>query len=317
MLDQQCLPPTDPNAEYFYCANYPAAVLFSALYGLTTIVLLAQAIAYRKPFCWVIIMGSTWELVGLITRTLSTLNQSQETFGDISQPFTLLAPIWINAFVYMCLGRMIHYFLPGERVWGIKAETLATIFIWGDITSFLIQAGGGLTANSATDPNVIRITLLVYTGGVALQQLFILFFFGIALRFHLRLIQKGDTGRSTKWRPLLWALYVVLVLITIRIAYRIAEYASGAIITDITTHEAYYYVLDATPMFLALVVFCVVHPGRVLVGPGSEFEKKKGRCCGCCGGKRERRRRGEKNLPEPRESTEQLYDLEPWSSQPV
>lgn len=37
--------------------------------------------------------------------------------------------------------------------------------------------------------------------------------------------------------------------------------------------EAYIYCLDATPMFLALLLLSVMHPGRVLVGIGSEFPR--------------------------------------------
>ncbi|KZT54886.1 hypothetical protein CALCODRAFT_485204 [Calocera cornea HHB12733] len=268
MPDQHCLP-----------------ILFSVLFGLTTVARLGQAIAYRKPFCWVLIMGSIWELTGLITRTMSTLDQTQTTFATISQPLVLLAPIWINAFVYMCLRRTMHYFLPAERVLGIKAETVAVIFICvtSPPSSFVVQAGGGLATDGTQDVNVVRIALLVYTSGVALQQLFICFFFAIA----------------------------------IRIIYRLAEYASGAIITDVTTHEVYYYVLDATPMFLALVVFCAVHPGLTLVGPGGEFEKKKGRrCCFCCCGRRQRRTRGmDKELPGTPASQEELNHIESTHSQ--
>jgi len=185
----------------------------------------------------------------------------------------------------------MHYYLPGVKVLGIKAETVAIIFILpGDITSFLVQAGGDVAADGATDPNVIRIALLVYTSGMALQQLFILFFFAITIAFHRQLV-----ARRRRVLP----IYAVLVSITIRVIYRIAEYASGAIVTDITTHEAYYYALDATPVFLALVIFCVWHPGKILVGAGSEFPKKEGRgwCCCCCG-RRAKKSTGQKTLPE-------------------
>jgi hypothetical protein len=37
------------------------------------------------------------------------------------------------------------------------------------------------------------------------------------------------------------------------------------------THEVYEYVLDAVPMFIALLVLNIVHPGRILQGPDSEF----------------------------------------------
>jgi L-2-hydroxyglutarate oxidase LhgO len=39
-------------------------------------------------------------------------------------------------------------------------------------------------------------------------------------------------------------------------------------------HEAPFYCLEALPMFVALLLWNVCHPGRVLVGPDSEFPKK-------------------------------------------
>lgn len=39
-------------------------------------------------------------------------------------------------------------------------------------------------------------------------------------------------------------------------------------------HEAPLYTLEALPMFAALVLWNVSHPGRVLVGPNSEFPKR-------------------------------------------
>jgi hypothetical protein len=60
-----------------------------------------------------------------------------------------------------------------------------------------------------------------------------------------------------------------------RIVFRLVEFAAG---TDPSTNpipftDAYFYALDALPMFLALLVMNVVHPGRVLVGPESEFPR--------------------------------------------
>jgi hypothetical protein len=38
-------------------------------------------------------------------------------------------------------------------------------------------------------------------------------------------------------------------------------------------NEVYVYVFDATPMFLALLLLSLVHPGLTLVGPDSEFPR--------------------------------------------
>jgi hypothetical protein len=39
------------------------------------------------------------------------------------------------------------------------------------------------------------------------------------------------------------------------------------------SNEAYVYCLDASPMFLALLLFSIMHPRRALVGPESEFPR--------------------------------------------
>ena len=36
--------------------------------------------------------------------------------------------------------------------------------------------------------------------------------------------------------------------------------------------EAYFYALEALPIFISVVLFNVWHPGKVLVGPGSDFK---------------------------------------------
>ncbi|KAM0263964.1 hypothetical protein ACHAQJ_000999 [Trichoderma viride] len=51
----------------------------------------------------------------------------------------------------------------------------------------------------------------------------------------------------------------------LRIIFRICEYAQG-LDSSIPQHEAYQYSLDSLPMLLALVVFNIMHPGRIMCG---------------------------------------------------
>lgn len=41
---------------------------------------------------------------------------------------------------------------------------------------------------------------------------------------------------------------------------------------SINHSEAYFYALEALPIFVSVVLFNVWHPGKVLVGPGSDFK---------------------------------------------
>jgi hypothetical protein len=85
--------------------------------------------------------------------------------------------------------------------------------------------------------------------------------------------------RRHRWRPVLAALLAALFLIAARISFRIAEFARGEnpAANPLPFHEAYQYVFDAVPMMLALIILLVVHPGKLLQGPGSEFPSRRER----------------------------------------
>ncbi|KAF7715219.1 Uncharacterized protein PECH_008713 [Penicillium ucsense] len=264
------------DAQYAYCANGPVAVFFSVLFGLTWIAHLVQAVTYRKKFCWVMVVGTLWECIGLVMRTYSTIDQTQANTASAGQLLVLLAPLWVNAFVYMIFGRMVYYYLPEKRVLGIRAESLAKVFIWLDVSSFIVQATGGIM-DSDFSPEMNKIGLHIYTAGIAVQQFFIVIFCALIYAFHRRMREgAGDYSRGPHWHTLVIAMYGTLACITIRIVYRLIEFANTdtAGKSPLTVHEAPFYCLECVPMFAAMIIWNIWHPGRYLQGEESEFPKK-------------------------------------------
>ncbi|KAJ7487224.1 RTA1 like protein-domain-containing protein [Mycena galericulata] len=249
----------------------PLLVLFSALFGLTTIAHTVQAIHYRKKFCWVVIMAGIWETAGLVLRVFSVLHTTALGPSIPSQLLILLAPLWINAFLYVLMSRFVYFFVPEKRVGGINARRLSLCFVLLDITAFLMQATGG-TIISNSDPKIAALGIHIYMGGIGLQQFFILGFVALVIRFHYKMRHLGAGGPPT-WKRPLYLIYVSLGLITIRIIFRLIELSSG-VFSPITMHEAPLYTLELLPMLTALLLWNIFHPGRVLVGPDSEFPKK-------------------------------------------
>ncbi|KZF26249.1 hypothetical protein L228DRAFT_257721 [Xylona heveae TC161] len=280
------------NFQFNYCPSPAAAIIFSLLFGLATIGHLVLAIRYRKKFCWIIIMAGAWETIGLILRVLSTYNPTMQAYSYPSQVLILLAPLWVNAYDYVLLGRMVWYFLDDHRVAKIKARRLALIFVLCDICAFIIQVIGALQTQSK-DRQTIENGLHIYMGGIGIQQFFICCFACLGVVFWRKATAGRAIPRPTDWRKMYYVLNGTLVLISIRIIYRLCEFSRGGN-TNITTHEAYYYVLDALPTFLALVLLWFAHPGTVLVGPDSEFPEDERSCwwyCCCCGCCRQRKRK--------------------------
>jgi hypothetical protein len=286
------VPPEACNAQWAYAPSFTAAIAFTVIFALLTIAQLILAILHRKPFCWVVIMGVAWELVAFVTRTIGAHDQQSMAYAFSASLFFLLAPLWINAFVYMTAGRLIYTFHPSaeKRVFGIKAISIGKYFVWLDILSFLIQGTGGSMLSPGGSANTMKLGKNIYMTGVGIQEFFIVLFTGLIIGFHLDMLkeerQAGTPGkefmRSSKgklgWKWLTYALYAVLLLISIRIIFRLVEFSAGADVSNpLPYHEGYALGLDAVPMVLAILILTVVHPGLVLKGPESEFPSRKER----------------------------------------
>ncbi|KAL6802902.1 RTA1 like domain-containing protein [Trichoderma sp. SZMC 28013] len=256
-----------------------ASITFLILFVLTTAIHLGQAIYYKQKYCWVIIMSGIWQVLTYIFRTISI--QQPDSFNYYATWFVLIliAPLWTNAFVYMVFGRMVWTYTDDRRVWRVKAQHFGFVFVLLDIVSFVIQVYGAAkaTAKDAPTDKVLQ-GLHIYMAGVGIQQLFILIFCLFALRL-LFLVRKqsNEKAKSTKLSPsvlLLYTQFVVLALISLRIIFRICEYAQG-LDSSIPLHEAYQYTLDSLPMLLALVAFNAIHPGRIMRGIQRTLEYRK------------------------------------------
>lgn len=118
--------------------------------------------------------------------------------------------------------------------------------------------------------------LHIYMGGVGLQQFFILSFIYLAYVFQKEMMRDVPKAEQAPVWRLLYIVYGVLTLITIRIIFRLAEYAKG-IQSGIPQHEAYQYIFDSTMMLLALVLLNIIHPGRLMPGKEYDFPTRKQR----------------------------------------
>lgn len=91
----KCYPISNPDTLWEYCPSYGAAIALSALFGGVTLAHIIQAILYRKPFAFVIIMGAIWETGGYVFRILSVEHQMSAGLYTAQQLLILLAPLWM------------------------------------------------------------------------------------------------------------------------------------------------------------------------------------------------------------------------------
>jgi RTA1 like protein len=76
--------------------------------------------------------------------------------NDLSKD-TLVTVSGVNAFDYMLLARMIHFFVPSKSIWGIKPSLLAVVFVTLDFASFVIQlVGGGMAGPGSPHDQIMK-----------------------------------------------------------------------------------------------------------------------------------------------------------------
>jgi len=226
------VPPGACNSYYNFDPQPEPAIAVSVLFAILTVAHVVEAFVFKKRYTWVLIMGALWETLGFVLHAVGARDQQNIGFATGHAILYLLAPLWINAFVYMTLSRMVFFYLPTQKIGPLHATGMSKWFVLADILTFLVQAAGGIMASPGGDPNTVKIGLKVYLVGLGLQEFFIVCFLGLMVVFHrARLVLDASAaGRGAgiegfgagaapkrSWKPLLYTLYAVLIFISVRL----------------------------------------------------------------------------------------------------
>ncbi|KAH8781946.1 RTA1 like protein-domain-containing protein [Hyaloscypha finlandica] len=252
---------------YHYNPSKVAAIVFIALFGITTILHIFQLSRKRTWYFIPFVIGGLFETIGYVGRAISSTQSPNWSTGPyICQSLLLLlAPALFAASIYMVLGRII-VLTDGEAHSPIRVKWLTKVFVAGDVISFLAQsAGGGMLAKATSDSGV-KLGQNVITGGLGIQVLFFGLFILVAgiFNYRLRAVPSLRSKQlSVPWQSYLFVLYGASLMIMIRSVFRIVEYVIGqdGYLLD---HEVFLYVFDAALMFLTMVLFNVYHPSRII-----------------------------------------------------
>ena len=217
------------------------------------------------------------ETIGYAGRIISIYNLTSMPAFIMQSVLIVLAPAFFSATVYMILGRVIT-FINAPQLSIVPHRWLTTIFVLGDVTSFLVQgSGAGLMSSSSSSSR--NTGSLIIVGGLVIQLLFFGVFFIALIVFDIRcrrqslsksiVFHNGNT--KLHWHTVVVALYIASTLISIRCVFRAIEFATG-FDGYLQSHEVFFYVFDALPMAATLILFNIVVPGYALKGEMSELE---------------------------------------------
>ncbi|KAF7941689.1 uncharacterized protein EAE97_006526 [Botrytis byssoidea] len=277
---------------YFtYNPSEPAAYGFTALFALLTLAHIINMFPLRSWYFISFILGGICETFGYYGRSKCHDNISDIGPWILQMILILGAPTFLAASVYMTLARLTVA-LGAEEHSMISPRWLTKIYVLIDVLCFFSQfLGAGVQASG--DATVISVGNKVILGGLIFQIIAFFFFLYMAWRIGARFEKSQETHPSSLrypelergWKKYFRALYAVSVLLIIRNLMRAIEYgqqATGGGFTFATRNddgtltysghrskkigdiEALLYVFDATPMFLVVLIFLIIHPGKFI-----------------------------------------------------
>ncbi|KAG9023505.1 hypothetical protein FS837_005765 [Tulasnella sp. UAMH 9824] len=239
------------------------------------------------------VTGGVGEIIGWAGRTWSSRNYANDNAFYMNICCTIIAPSFMTAAMFIMMGRIIH--LVGTEYSRLKPRTYSILFISADLVALVVQAVGGAAAASAETPEGSERGANIMVAGIIVQMAAITIYCVIQGDYlwrvlterpvrpsssgvvtprsdiegasnNLTLEKEAVSGRARltpNIRNMLLGLGISTVFIYIRSIYRTIELLDGWN-GPVYVNERLFNSLDGMPIFVAMFVLNVFHPGRFI-----------------------------------------------------
>ncbi|KAI1071649.1 hypothetical protein LB507_005309 [Fusarium sp. FIESC RH6] len=247
-----------------YLPNKPAAISFVALFGMTTLAHLILLIMYRAWFFIPFILGGICEIFGYFGRAQAS-DRPDEAGPFILQNVLLLAGTpFLAATIYMSLRRVAAA-LESEHLSFLSLRWLTKLYVLIDIGCIASQFIGAIIPASG-DADAIAKGRTILIAGLVVQLVALTIFILTSVYLYIRITQETGPfldGSFVRWRRYFRTIEAVTGIMIVRSIVRAVEYLQGQG-GFVISHEVFIYLFDALPMFLVMLLFAVIHPGRLV-----------------------------------------------------
>ncbi|KAJ6484887.1 RTA1 like protein-domain-containing protein [Mycena sanguinolenta] len=266
------------------------AYIALVLYGISGLIHWIQFLAVppRRPFMLALTIGMTSMTAGFVIRILFSMAPENAIGKFVAMDLLLLlSPCLFLATDYMLLSRLARSFDKEvvDRCLLIRESRVVKIFVWSDVSTFLLQTIGG-SSGAGHSPSAAKLGNTLGLAGLVLQAFSFLLFTVVLLTFGSRLSKHFPdlwVPRNARpfrlfsrqpidnWRIVYYTMCVTCIGVLIRSVFRVAEFAGGYSGT-IATHEVYFYFFDALPLWLSMSLYCFVWPVRAFGNRSGDME---------------------------------------------
>lgn len=208
---------------------------------------------------------------GFVMRLLGAYHTSNLGYLIASTCLILSGPPIYALINYFILSRLLYY-IP--YLAPIHPGRVATTFIGLDaVCEVLIGQGAWRMADTSSSDAQRRLGSRLVSTSLILQAILFAAFGLLALQFHRRAIKAGVL--KPHLRVVLLVMYVSASIVLVRCLYRLVEYFSGWN-SDIYKNETYFWIFEATIMFVNSAILNIWHPGKRLPPSNSVFLARDG-----------------------------------------
>lgn len=238
------------------------AIAATALFAISFLIHTYQTTRYRTWYFITLPIALLLEIVGYISRTLSSRSPYFVLYFILQYFFIVTAPVFISAGIYAILSVLINR-VGREYSPFLGPKWILAIFITSDAVCTAVQICGaaliGVAKSNDQDATKGNNILLA---GLAVQVLVFFIFICLTTVFLIKsrkVILQVGVGMKT----FLLAFVVATLLVYLRTCFRLAETALG-LDSYLFRNEHYFAALEFTPIVVAVFLFNVWHPGRCL-----------------------------------------------------
>ncbi|KAF2097132.1 hypothetical protein NA57DRAFT_77387 [Rhizodiscina lignyota] len=252
--------PYAPGSVYWYAPNKAAPIAFTVLFFLSGVVHFYQNFRYKS---WKITPFLPWAAIlmtaGFAVREAGAHDDSNVGLLIASIVLIMSGPPVYAAINYIVFCRCLYYVPYMSPIHPVRV--LVTFLGIDSLIEILIGNGASRMANTSAPPHFRQVGEDLTKSALIIQAVFFIVFIVIGLRFQHACRKKNILNKNLN--TVLYVMYASCLLITARCIYRIVEFFQGYT-GEIYDTEWYFWVFEATLMFINTVMLNIWHPGRYL-----------------------------------------------------
>ncbi|KAH8716892.1 RTA1 like protein-domain-containing protein [Phaeosphaeriaceae sp. PMI808] len=261
-----------PGSVWFYAPNKAAPILFIVLFFISGLIHAWQTIKHKSWRTTILLPWAALLMIaGFGVRLAGAYHTDNLAYVIASTVLIMSGPPVYALINYFILGRILYY-IP--YLSPLHPGRVATTFVGLDgVCEILIGNGAWRMANSTLTDKQRKVGSHMVTASLCLQATLFGAFGLLAFQFHRRASKAGVLKQEIK--IVLYVMYVSATIVTIRCIYRLVEFIEGWE-SSIYQNEVYFWIFEATIMFVNTALLNIYHPGKRLPTSNSIFLSRDG-----------------------------------------